>query len=90
MHGASPQQGLVRLPQQDLRHQSKDDDCWNNLRRSPKERVSGTEIYHLEESWKTTKCYLLQIYRNESDCNGKQNITKPIPIKQWTIAVFLV
>ncbi len=35
VHGAGPQQGLVRLPQQDLRHQSKDDDGGNHLRRSP-------------------------------------------------------
>jgi hypothetical protein len=41
VHGASAQQGLVRLPEQDLRHQPEDDESGAHFRRSPEKRIPG-------------------------------------------------
>ena len=41
MHGASAQQGVVRLQEQDLRGQPEDDDGRGHVRRPPEERVPG-------------------------------------------------
>ena len=47
MHGSGAQQGLVRLPQQDLRHQPEDDEGGGHVRRPPEERVTGSKPFPL-------------------------------------------
>jgi hypothetical protein len=43
VHGSGAQQRVVRLPQQDLRHQPEDDAGGADVRRSPEKRVAGSK-----------------------------------------------